>query len=401
MKFWPALVLLVTLPAAAAPLSWPTNGWTRATPEEVGLASEPLLAIDADFAAGKVPLVDDFLVVRCGSVAFERKYSHDYAEIYYKEAHERGPLNAHLTGRYNYFDPAWHPYVHGTDEHTMQSVSKSVTSATIGLAIARGDFKASLDTPVLNFFDAKSVRNVDERKRRMTLRHVLTMTTGLDWDEDIPYDDPHNGSSLMEARRDWVRFVIDQPMAHEPGSTFAYSSGATELLAHIFKRATGQDIERYARRYLFTPLGIRHYYWKRTPLGVVDTEGGLYLSAGDLAKIGYLYLHDGVWDGQRLLSSEWISDSMAAHVNLAANWNYGYQWWLAPYGNGPRYAWAARGIGGQLLLVFPEDQLVAVVTAWHILDGTPYTPAVIDKLRLAVRDFDCTRRGSALEQRGN
>src|ERR1022692_4020601 len=393
MKPWPALLLIAMLPAAAAPPSWPTHGWPQAAPEDVGLSSEPLLAMDAAFAAGKVPLVDNFLDVRCGRVAFERKYSHDYGSIYHKEAHERGPLNAHLTGRYNYFDPAWHPFYQSTDAHTMQSVSKSVTSATIGVAMARGDFKAPLDTPVLNYFDAKSVRNVDDRKRRMTLRHVLTMTTGLDWDEDVPYDDPRNGSSLMEATRDWVRFVIDQPMAHEPGSTFAYSSGATELLAHIFKRETGQDIEKYALRYLFTPLGIRHYYWKRTPLGVVDTEGGLYLSAGDLAKIGYLYLHGGVWDGQRLLTEQWIVDSMAAHVALEANWKYGYQWWLAPYGEGPRYAWAARGIGGQLLLVFPEDELVAVVTAWHILDGTPYPPAVIDMLRPAVRDFQCKSGG--------
>jgi CubicO group peptidase (beta-lactamase class C family) len=393
MKPWPALVLFGVLPAAAAPANFPTQGWPEAPPEDVGLSAEALLAMDAAFAAGKVPLVDDFLVIRCGRVAFERHYSHDYAAIYAKEAHERGPLNAHLTGSYNYFDPAWHPFYQGTDAHTMQSISKSVTSATIGVAIARGDFKASLDTPVLHYFDAKSVRNVDERKRRMTLRHVLTMTTGLDWDEDVPYDDPRNGSSRMEATNDWVGFVIDQPMAHEPGSTFAYSSGATELLAHIFKRETGQDIEKYAQRYLFTPLGIRHYHWKRTPLGVVDTEGGLYLSARDLAKIGYLYLYGGVWDGQRLLSEQWIADSVAPHVALDADWKYGYQWWLAPYGEGPRYAWAARGIGGQLLLVFPQDELLAVVTGWRILDSKPYTPAVINMLRPAVRDFQCASGG--------
>src|SRR5271165_4227281 len=393
MKPWPALLLVAMLPAFAASPNFPTEGWPNSAPEGVGLSSEALLAMDTAFAAGKVPLVDDFLVIRCGRVAFERHYSHDYATIYHKEAHERGPLNAHLTGPYNYFDPAWHPFYQGTDEHTMQSVSKSVTSATIGIAIARGDFKASLDTPVLQYFDVKSVRNVDERKRRMTLRHVLTMTTGLDWDEDVAYDDPRNGSSRMEATRDWVRFVIDQPMANEPGSTFAYSSGATELLAHIFKRETGQDIEIYARRHLFAPLGIRHYHWKRTPLGVVDTEGGLYLSARDLAKIGYLYLSGGVWDGQRLLSEQWIANSMAPHVSLAADWKYGYQWWLAPYGEGPRYAWAARGIGGQLLLVFPQDELLAVLTAWRILDGKPYTPAVIDMLRPAVRDFQCGSGG--------
>lgn len=385
--------VLATASLAAAAQSWPTSGWPHTTPAAVGLDAAPLDALDVDFTAGKVPLVDDFLVARCGAVAYERHYAHDYATIYHKEAHERGPLNARLTGRYNYFDPAWHPYYHGTPAHSMQSVSKSVTSAAIGVAIARGDFKASLDTPVLHWFDAAKVRNVDARKERMTLRHVLTMTTGLDWDEDVPYDDPHNGSSLMEATQDWVRFVIDQPMAHEPGTTFAYSSGATELLAQIFRKETGQDIERYARAHLFGPLGITHYHWKRTPLGEVDTEGGLYLSSGDLAKFGYLYLRDGVWNGERLLSPEWIRDSMAPRVDVGAGWRYGYQWWLAPYGDGPRYAWAALGIGGQHLFVFPEDDLVVVITAWHILDETRYAAPLVAKLRPAVREFRCGAAG--------
>jgi CubicO group peptidase (beta-lactamase class C family) len=386
-------IVLAAAPPGAAAQTWPTDGWPRTTPEAVGLDAAPLAALDAEFVAGKVPLVDDFLVARCGAVVYERHYAHDYATIYRKEAHELGPLNAHLTGRYNYFDPAWHPYYHGTQAHTMQSVSKSVTSATIGVAITRGDFKASLDTPVLHWFDAGKVRNVDPRKQRMTLRHVLTMTTGLDWDEDVPYDDPHNGASLMEATRDWVQFVIDQPMAHEPGSTFAYSSGATELLAYIFKKETGQDIEHYAHAHLFGPLGITGYHWKRTPLGVVDTEGGLYLSSGDLAKFGYLYLRNGVWNGQRLLSPEWIQDSLAPHVDVGGGWRYGYQWWLAPYGDAPRYAWSALGIGGQHLFVFPEDDLVVVITAWHILDETRYAGPLVRKLRPAVREFHCESAG--------
>jgi CubicO group peptidase (beta-lactamase class C family) len=387
----PLLLLLLTIaaPAVAAPRAWPTAGWPRTSPAAVGLAAEPLAALDADFAAGKIPLVDSFLVARCGAVAFERRYGHDYATIYRKEAHERGPLNAHLTGPYNYFDPAWHPYYHGTELHTMQSVSKSVTSAVIGVAMLRGDFKASLDTPVLHWFDARKVENVDARKQRMTLRHVLTMTTGLDWNEDVPYADPRNGSSLMEARRDWVQFAIDQPMAHEPGATFAYNSGATELLAHIFKQETGQDIERYARAQLFAPLGIRHYHWKRTPLGVVDTEGGLYLSSEDLAKIGYLYLRRGAWDGRQLLAAQWIEDSVAPHVDVGGGFKYGYQWWLAAYGPAPRYAWAGRGFGGQYLWVFPDDDLVVVVTAWRTLDTTPYTFPVLERVRQAVGEFRC------------
>ena len=139
--------------------------------------------------------MDGFAVYRCGKKVFERTYQHDYAKIYGKQAKEKGPLNARLTGRYNYFDPEWHPYFHGTDLHTMQSVSKTVTSVIIGIAKERGDFKAGVDTPVLHWFDVAKVKNVDERKRRMTLRDVLTMTTGLQWNEDVPYDDPRSDSS--------------------------------------------------------------------------------------------------------------------------------------------------------------------------------------------------------------
>src|SRR3984885_3878124 len=196
--------LLASGAPAAAPPQRADSG--RAAPASVGIDAKPLAALDADIAAAKFPLVDSLLVMRCGKVIFDRRYPHDYAAVYGKEAHTKGPLNARLTGRYNYFDPTWHPYYHGTDEHTMQSVSKTVTSATIGVAMARGDFKAPLSTPVLHYFDESKVKNVDARKRRMTLRDLLTMTSGFDWNEDLPYDDPSNPSDLMEAADDWVQF---------------------------------------------------------------------------------------------------------------------------------------------------------------------------------------------------
>ena len=114
---------------------WPTKGWATASPGNVGLDEQVLLGLDKDMASGKYSqMMDSFAVFRCGKKVFERSYAHDYAKIYGKEAGERGPLNARLAGRYNYFDPYWHPYYHGTDLHTMQSVSKTVTSVIIGAA---------------------------------------------------------------------------------------------------------------------------------------------------------------------------------------------------------------------------------------------------------------------------
>ena len=121
---------------------WPIQGWQKGTPAGVGLDEKTLADLDADLAAGKDGIVDSFQVFRCGEAVFERKYPHDYSSIYGKEARTKGPLNARLTGRYNYFDPAWHPYYHGTDMHSMQSVSKTVTSVIFGIAMTRGDFKA-------------------------------------------------------------------------------------------------------------------------------------------------------------------------------------------------------------------------------------------------------------------
>jgi CubicO group peptidase (beta-lactamase class C family) len=374
---------------ASPAVSWPTRGWQQGTPAKVGLNERTLLGLDADIAAGKYGLIDSVQIFRCGAEVFERKYAHDYASIYGREAKTQGPLNARLTGRYNYFDPAWHPYYHGTDLHTMQSVSKTVTSVIFGIAMTRGEFKAGLNTPVLKYFDVTKVKNVDDRKRRMTLKDVLTMTTGLDWREDVPYDDPRSDSSLMEATDDWVQYVIDKPMSKDPGTVFNYSSGATELLAYIFQKETGQDIEAYGKKHLFGPLGI-NYYWKRTYLAVVDTEGGLYLTGADLAKIGYLYLNDGTWDGTRIVSKEWVKQSLTPFVDTGwQGLKYGFKWWLYPRKNAGQFVWMGIGFGGQRLMVFPEEQLIATFTGWDIIKDPTVDVELVDRLLPAIIAETC------------
>lgn len=272
----------------------------------------------------------------------------------------------------------------------MQSVTKSITSVVIGIATARGDFPA-LDTPVLKYFDAAKVANVDERKRRMTLHHLLTMTAGIDWNEDLPYYDPYNSCSQMEASFDWVDFTINRPMATEPGTTLRYSSGATQLLSHVFRSATGRDIEEYAVQHLFAPLGITRHFWKRTPTGLADTQGGLYLTTRDVAKIAYLYLKKGKWDGKQIVPAEWVAASIAPSISAATRGNgiqYGYKWWLYPYGTEGRMAFGGSGLGGQRPIVIPELDLVVVYTAWNILlDGPSLSYRVaIDRVVEAVRD---------------
>ena len=350
---------------------WPTERWATSSPAAEGFSPERLAGFDAEIAAGKYGFIDNMLVIRHGQIVYDRTYSHDYDKIYGREAAARGPLNAHdPTGPYNYFNPWWHPFYQRGDLHSMQSVTKTVTSVVIGVATARKEFPA-LETPVMKFFDAATVKNLDARKRKITIRHLLTMTAGMEWNEDLPYADPNNTCVLMEASYDWIRFTIDRPMAHEPGTTFQYNSGATQLLSYIFRAATGTDIEEYAVRHLFAPLGIQRYFWKRSPSGLVDTEGGLYLRAHDAAKIAYLFLKNGVWNGQAIVQPEWVQASLAPSIAVADGVKYGFKWWLYPYGNEGRMAWGGSGLGGQRPIAIPEYDVIVVFTGWNLLPGKP------------------------------
>jgi CubicO group peptidase (beta-lactamase class C family) len=195
------------------------------------------------------------------------------------------------------------------------------------------------------------------------------MTAGIDWDESTTaYTDEANSAVALEASEEWVQYVLDQPMRAAPGEEFEYNSGITVLLSHILLQATGKHADEYAIEHLFGPLGIVDFYWKKTPTGLVDTEGGLYLKPGDLAKIGYLYMNDGVWDGRRILPEGWVAATMEPSTEVP-NWDarYGFQWWLLPYeGKSKSWAYTGLGYGGQRLLVVPEYDLVAVFTGWNI-----------------------------------
>jgi CubicO group peptidase (beta-lactamase class C family) len=147
------------------------------------------------------------------------------------------------------------------------------------------------------------------------------------------------------------------------------------LLAEILFRATGLHADEYARRRLFEPIGIDRFYWKKTPTGIADTEGGLYLRARDLARLGYLYLNDGVWDGRRILPEGWVAATMEPAVEVPGSpYAYGFQWWLLPH-SGDRLAYTGLGYGGQRLFIVPEQDLVAVFTGWNIYDRPQLDPA--------------------------
>ena len=350
---------------------WPTAGWQTATPESQGLAAAPLAALDRDVQAGVYGHIDRLLVARHGRLVANHTYARDYRAI---SRGRTGPLgcgegctDASAMHEYNYLHPNWHPYYQGRGVHTLQSVTKSIAATLVGIAMGRGEI-AALDRPFLEYFKDRDLARVDPRLRRATLADLLTMRSGIEWHEsDRPLDDT-NTTLQLERSRDWIAFTLAQPMDAAPGTKWAYNSGGSQLLSGIVRTATGRFIDDYAREHLFGPLGIRDFHWKKTPTGHPDTEGGLYLSAEDLAKIGYLYLRNGEWDGRRILPDGWIASATTPHArSVGPGWDYGYQWWLTTR-NGAAI-WAGRGFGGQLLLVIPSRDIVGVVHAWNIFGG--------------------------------
>jgi CubicO group peptidase (beta-lactamase class C family) len=362
-----------------AQVNWPTEAWPIAAPAEVALNSDSLTFLERELGSGKYGYVDGILIIRHGKIAYLHSFTHDYVNLYKVEAREKGPLNpTDPSGPYNYFNSWWHPFFHESNLHTLQSVSKTITSIVIGVAISNKDFP-NLNTSILQFFDTSVVKNIDDRKRHITILHLLTMTGGFDWNEQLPYADPKNTGSAMEASDDWVKYAIDRPMSDEPGKVFNYNGGETEILAYIFRVTTGMDLEEYAVKHLFSPLGIKNYYWKRSPSGLIDSEGGLYLEKTDLAKLFYLYLHGGNWGDKQLIDPWYVSASIKPYVVISANVSYGYKWWLRKYGNSDmEVAWTGSGFGGQVPMIIPEYDVVAMFTGWNVLPERPhYTPSFL------------------------
>jgi len=371
----------VALPAARQTAIFPGASWEAATPESQGLASAPFDALDEQIRQDVYGYVDHLLVVRGGRAVVNRKYARDYRAISRGRTSAigcgEGCADASKMHEFNYFHPNWHPYYQGRDVHTLQSVTKSIASTAIGIALGRGEVK-SLDAPFLPWFKDKDVSRVDARLHRATLADLLTMRSGIEWHEqDRPLDET-NTTVQLEWSKDWIQFTLNQPMDADPGTKWVYNSGGSQLLSGIIRAATGRFIDDYANEFLFRPIGIRDFSWKKTPTGHPDTEGGLYLAAPDLARIGYLYLRDGMWNGRRILPASWVKNATTRHAKaIAPNWDYGFQWWLTSR-NGVDI-WAGRGFGGQLLVVIPARDTVAVVNAWNVFGnkaGNIFTPLV-------------------------
>jgi len=319
-----ALLLVISGAALAAgdvaAVPWPTTGWEASTPEAQGVASSALADL-VEFGAKSE--MDSLLVVRHGRIVTEAYYA---------------------------------PFRPGM-RHLVNSVTKAVVGTLAGIAVQRGEI-ASVDEPVLESFPWRAVANAEGTKAQLKIAHLLDMTSGLDWNEPLTSAPPETMLEMARSR-DWVGFVLDRPMAHAPGTAFNYNSGDWHLVSAILARKTWLDTFEYARRTLFAPLGIADATWRADPQGVRSGGFGLSLQPRDMAKIGYLYLRRGEWDGRQLLPREWVDKVFDPQVEMhVGTYRYANGWWTIPQ----KRAHMAVGFLRQLIVVLPDIDTVAVVT---------------------------------------
>lgn len=247
-------------------------------------------------------------------------------------------------------------------QHDLRSVTKSITSILMGIAIDKG-FIDSIDDTYTRYIKDPAVReNRDERKKAITIRHLMTMSTGLDCND---WDRKSKGQEDRVYRKnDWLQYFLDLPMVNDPGTVSNYCTMGQVLATEAVSRASGMDIDTFAEEYLFKPLHITNVSWGHTSnKEVIPSAKRLYMTSRDLARIGQLMLNKGVWKGQRIVSEEWVEESTAPQTKITGI-DYGLLWWTIPFRiNGETVvSRSATGNGGQYLMIFPEEKLVAVFT---------------------------------------
>jgi CubicO group peptidase (beta-lactamase class C family) len=304
---------------ATTPANWPTEEWQTNTSEEQGIDSIKLA--DGLRAIQEQNLkIDSLLVIRNGYVVL---------------------------------DAYFYPY-DSSLPHDLASVTKSVMTTLIGIAGDQGKIK--LDQPMLSYFPDRTIANLDTRKKNITVRHLMGMVNGF---ESGCLAEDEATLDAMRAKSDWVQAALDRKMVQEPGISFCYDSPGMHLLSAILQETTGLTALDFARQYLFGPLGIRDVVWESDPQGYTHGWGDLHLKPRDAAKIGYLWLNNGAWDGKQIVSADWVQNSVKAQTETGED-AYGYGWWVSSYD------YYALGRGGQTIRAFSSSNSVVVATGADI-----------------------------------
>lgn len=321
------------------PLIWPTFRWEESNPQEQGLQEHPLWLAHQKIRR-ELPHVYSLLVIRRGAIVFERYY----------QGHDASSL----------FD--------------VRSVTKSFVSALIGIALAEKRI-VNLDQKILSYFPEYRTHDMDPRKAAITIHDLLTMKSGIAWDEERDFE-------RLSSSDHWIQYMFSLPMKDHPGSVFSYNSGASHILSELIRRVTGMNAFEFARKRLFSPLGIHHANWPSDPTGITFGFAGLSLTARDLAKLGLLYARQGMWEEVQVLTPDYVHSSTRVWSSggFPEEANYGYHWWVLP--SESQQAFFAAGYGGQYLWIVPNLDLIVVTTAEGWLP-----PSLIQDHRFLITDF--------------
>ena len=276
----PVVAPPVPTPAVETSAYWPTADWRTSSPEAQGLDSQKLGEMLTAIEQQHLDL-HSLLIIRNGYLV---------SEMYSA------------------------PYQPDT-RHELYSCTKSLVATLIGIALDKGYIDGT-DQRVVNYFPERTFANLDQQKAAMTLEDTLTMRTGLDWQEGDP------AYRAMYLSSDWVKYVLDKPMAAAPGSQFNYCSGCSHVLSAILQQTTGMNPRDFADQYLFKPLGISNVRWDTDAEGIPIGGWGLQITPRDMAKLGYLYLRHGQWEGQQIVSAAWVENATRTHTQTDGELGY-------------------------------------------------------------------------------
>lgn len=305
---------------------WPSEGWRSCHPEEVGMDSEKLEELNEEVQILLKLHIDvqNVVVIKDGYIVAEQYYSDEY-----------GPDSL----------------------HRIYSCTKSITSTLMGIAIDKG-YIQNVNSRMVDFFTEYEIQNLTPEKQQITLEHLLTMSAGLEWYEmEYLYNDERNTYRSFVESENQVKFVLDRPTVAPPGEEYSYNTGISHVLSSIINKTTGIRADSFALENLFKPLGIKKYYWPVDVQDVAYGGNGIRLTPRDLAKFGYLYLKNGMWDDNRIISENWVKLSQQKHIarKYIPDYYYGYHWWISS-----KNYYSAVGFAGQWLIIVPEHNLVVV-----------------------------------------
>jgi CubicO group peptidase (beta-lactamase class C family) len=348
-----------------------SDGWHTASLQDAGMDAGRMVEFMNTLARRPEHWLHSVVVVKDGRLVFEEYF-----------AGRDGDLSQLSTS----FGPTFVARAFDRDTpHLTASVSKSVTSILVGIAIDQGLLRGT-DETLLSFFPDYAQR-FDSLNSRITLQHMLTMMSGLSWSEARGFDDPRNDWTAMTYRPDPIGYVLEKSAVAAPGEQFIYNSGTVNLLGEIIWRKSGMTLAEFAALHLFGPLGIMQHEWYSLPSAPQMTmaSSSLYLRPRDMAKIGQLTLDGGVWSGTRVVSDRWVTRSTQLAVQLDPSQceipiptpGYGFLWWLGTFPTGNTQTYFAAGFGGQFIFVLPAPRMVVVITAGGFEDfNRNYRPMV-------------------------